>query len=89
VCERHFPLKLFAINVLFYIFTVTQLKINNQTLISLQLLNMNFQGCLSRSKSVVVSVKTSDQLHVTMPSTACYFDESSRRFQTFTGMRLF
>jgi hypothetical protein len=74
---------------MFYIDVVTQLKINKQTIISLQLLNINFKGCVSRSRSVVVSVKTGDQLHVTMPSAACYYDEKHRRFQTFTGLRLF
>jgi hypothetical protein len=72
VFKRQFQLKLFTVNVLLYIDVVTQLKINNRTAISLQLLNINFNGCVSRSRSIVVSVKTGDQLHVTIPSAACY-----------------
>ncbi len=65
-----------------------QMLVNTQAVITIRLFSFKASQCLSRSRSVILTLNVGDQLYVTITNVGCFYADS-QRVQLFSGFRLF
>ena len=66
-----------------------QVMLNNNPIIVIKWNTTGFNGCISRSRPIMIHLKTEDILRVRVPNNESHYLCNNRYFHAFTGFRLY